>query len=393
MEALALKYRPSTFDDVTGQIYTVKSLKNAIHSNLIAHAYIFFGSRGVGKTSIARILARSLNCIKGPTTSPCGECSNCSEILTGNSPDVIEMDAASNRGIDHIRELRDNTKFSPMKSRYKIYIIDEVHMLTRESFNALLKTLEEPPSHVLFILATTEKHKIPETILSRCQNFLFRKFTYTEVIERLKIILKQEAINFEEEALLPIAQKSEGSMRDAISFVDQALAYSANKKIILQEVQLVLGILPFKRYCEILFAIREKKLNEVLIIIEQTHEEGYPLKQFLWDILDFIKNAYLIKTQVIHDKNSLLSESDYEILYQETTLWDQEMLNETFQDFYKLYSDVSALNAASESEIRISLEMAIVGLFQKFTLPSVSQLTKKMVDLKKAIETEKNLKM
>ena len=250
MASLALKYRPITFDDVTGQTYAVKSLKNAIEMDAISHAYIFFGSRGIGKTSMARIVARSLNCAQGPTSSPCGECTNCIEISLGNSPDVIEMDAASNRGIDYIRELRDNTKFSPMKSKYKIYIIDEVHMLTRESFNALLKTLEEPPSHIVFILATTEKRKIPETILSRCQNFLFRKFTHKEIMNRLKVILTKEKVDFEESALLPIAQKSEGSMRDSISFIDQILAYSADRKITLEDAQLVLGFLPFERYCQ-----------------------------------------------------------------------------------------------------------------------------------------------
>ena len=250
--SLALKYRPSNFKDLAGQIYASQSLRNALQFNQIAHAYLFYGSRGVGKTSTARILAKCLNCVNGPTDSPCEVCENCIEIKTGQSTDVIEMDAASNRGIEYIRELRENARFAAMKSKHKIYIIDEVHMLTNESFNALLKILEEPPAKVIFILATTEKHKIPETILSRCQCFVFKKFSFNDIKDRLTYILKNENINFEENALVPLAHKAEGSMRDAISLLDQAIAYCYPNDLTELAIKNVLGIIDFDIYCQFL---------------------------------------------------------------------------------------------------------------------------------------------
>ena len=390
MKSLALKYRPRKFEDVSGQAYIVKSLKNVIDAKHAAHAYLFFGCRGIGKTSIARIVARSLNCLMGPTSSPCGTCDNCADISNGNSPDVIEMDAASNRGIQYIRELRENTKFAPMKSRYKVYIIDEAHMLTNESFNALLKTLEEPPPHVVFILATTEKHKIPETILSRCQNFSFKKFTHEQIIERLKFILSQEDISFEESALMLIAQKAEGSMRDAISCLDQVLAYSLEKNILTQEVQEILGILPFEVYCQILSFIRTNDLNKLLLVVEKSHEEGYHLRDFLWNFLDIVKSGYLIKIKNSAEKGSLLSESQYKMLEEEVALWDAEILQQTFYSFYEVYANPMIFQGSGNNEIRISLEMAMVGLMQKLQQPSVSKLTQKIAQLKNAIEKGEN---
>src|SRR5262249_37453875 len=219
-QVIARKWRPQTFEDVVGQSATAQTLRNAILQNRIAHAYLFAGARGVGKTTTARILAKALNCAQGPTVNPCNVCDSCKEITSGNSIDVLEIDAASNRGIDEIRELRENVKYAAARDRFKVFIIDEVHMLTTEAFNALLKTLEEPPAHVVFILATTELHKVPATILSRCQHFNFRAINYGEVLDRLRLIAEEERVQISEIALNAIARGSEGSMRDAQSLLD-----------------------------------------------------------------------------------------------------------------------------------------------------------------------------
>ncbi|NMC90541.1 MAG: DNA polymerase III subunit gamma/tau, partial [Smithella sp.] len=223
-QVLARKFRPQTFEEVAGQEPVVRTLVNAIAQGRIGHAFLFSGPRGVGKTSVARILAKSLNCEKGPTATPCNKCTNCKEITEGRSMDVREIDGASNRGIDEIRELRENVKFAPAASKYKVYIIDEVHMLTREAFNALLKTLEEPPGHVIFIFATTENHKVPATILSRCQCYDFRRISLSQIAANLGRLAAKENIVISATALSWIAEAGDGSMRDALSILDQLLA-------------------------------------------------------------------------------------------------------------------------------------------------------------------------
>ena len=223
---IARKYRPQTFDEIIGQEHISTTLKNAISQGRIAHAYLFSGPRGVGKTTTARILSKALKCEKGPTPNPCNECINCKEIIEGNSVDVIEIDGASNRRIDEIRDIRENVKFAPATGRYKIYIIDEVHMLTHEAFNALLKTLEEPPRHIIFMMATTEPHKIPVTILSRTQRFNFKLVPFQKIKESLEFICKKEGIEIEESALSLIVRTAGGSLRDAQSLLDQAISYA-----------------------------------------------------------------------------------------------------------------------------------------------------------------------
>jgi len=239
---LARKWRPQLFEEVIGQRHVTQTLQNAISQQRVAHAFLFTGARGVGKTSSARILAKALNCEKGLRTNPCNECASCQEITHGTSMDVIEIDGASNRGIDEIRELRENVRYTPAKSRYKVYIIDEVHMLTKEAFNALLKTLEEPPPHIVFIFATTEPHKIPATILSRCQRYDFKRIPFREVVESLKWIVEKEGIQISQRGLLSIAQGSEGSLRDAQSLLDQVIAYSG-REIRDEDVVEVLGLI------------------------------------------------------------------------------------------------------------------------------------------------------
>jgi DNA polymerase-3 subunit gamma/tau len=228
-KVLALKYRPQTFEDVVGQKPITQALQNAIATKRVAHAYLFAGSRGVGKTSVARILAKALNCQEGPTPHPCGHCSFCQEIKDGISVDVLEIDGASNRGINEIRELRENVKYLPSKNKYKIYIIDEVHMLTTEAFNALLKTLEEPPPHVIFVFATTEPHKIPLTILSRCQRYDFKRIPSSSILDQLKKIASEEGMEVSDPGLHLIARQAQGSMRDAQSLLDQVFSFSGPK--------------------------------------------------------------------------------------------------------------------------------------------------------------------
>ena len=239
-QVLARKWRPRSFQELTGQEHVSKTLENAIKGSRIAHAYLFSGVRGVGKTTVARIMAKSLNCAEGPTATPCMKCQSCKEITDGFSIDVIEIDGASHTGVDSIRELQENAQYAPMRGRYKIYIIDEVHMLSTSAFNALLKILEEPPPHLVFIFATTEPHKIPNTIHSRCQHFQFRRISYKEIVERLRFILREEGIDAGEDALSVIARTSDGSMRDALSLLDQAIAYTGGN-LTERDVSWILG--------------------------------------------------------------------------------------------------------------------------------------------------------
>ena len=270
---LARKYRPQTFDELVGQAHITELLRKSIESGRIAHAFLFCGPRGIGKTSCARILAKSLNCQNGPTLKPCGECPACLEIANGNSFDVIEIDGASNRGIDEIRTLRENVKFAPSYGRYKIYIVDEVHMLTSDAFNALLKTLEEPPEHVKFIFATTEVHKVPATILSRCQRFDFKRIQVEIIMDNLKGICVKENLKANEEALFAIAKASQGSMRDALSILDQLSALS-DKGIDAADVFSMLGMVEIEFLFDLTDALIARNCVKALDIFNQVIERG-----------------------------------------------------------------------------------------------------------------------
>jgi DNA polymerase III subunit gamma/tau len=291
---LARKWRPQSFEDVVGQDHIVQTLRNAIGHNRIAHALLFGGPRGVGKTSVARIMAKAVNCETGPTETPCNQCHNCREITEGISIDVREIDGASNRGIDEIRELREYLKFAPVSSRYKIYIIDEVHMLTREAFNALLKTLEEPPAHVLFIFATTEVHKVPATILSRCQRYDFRRVSLRQIAESLRRIADAEKIQVSDKGLKWIAAAGDGSMRDAQSIFDQVISY-AGYEIADGAVEEILGLTDKQFFLSMSAAVFERDAGACLKIIDRAYFAGIDMKVFYQTLLAHFRNLFLVK--------------------------------------------------------------------------------------------------
>ena len=304
----ARKYRPGTFDDVIGQPHVVQTLVNAITTKRIAQAYLFSGTRGVGKTTVARILAKALNCEQGPTGMPCGICVNCTEIAQGHSVDVIEIDGASNTSVDDVREIRENVKFTPFKGAYRVYIIDEVHMLSNSAFNALLKTLEEPPSHVVFIFATTEIHKIPATILSRCQHYNFRRIAKTEIIARLRHVAEQDGIELEERSLASLARASEGSMRDGLSLLDQAVAFGG-KSIVHAELETLLGAVPQELLRSLIQAIISQDSAAALRALSQLIEGGHDLRAYCADVVEYLRNLLVVSVTPSQEWSVLIEAS------------------------------------------------------------------------------------
>lgn len=331
----ARKYRPGTFDDVIGQPHVVQTLMNAVSTKRIAHAYLFSGTRGVGKTTVARILAKALNCEQGPTSRPCDTCENCCEITQGNSVDVIEIDGASNTSVDDVREIRENVKFTPFRGQFRVYIIDEVHMLSNSAFNALLKTLEEPPAHVVFIFATTEIHKIPATILSRCQHYNFRRIARTEIIERLRHVAAQDQLVLEERSFAALARASEGSMRDALSLLDQAVAYGG-KAISHADLELLLGAVPQELVQELMRAIMAQDSPAALASLANLLDGGHDLRAFCAEIVEHIRN--LLVAAVVPGTAELrglieISEDDLSQLSMNATALTPEQLQELLAIF------------------------------------------------------------
>ena len=296
-QVIARKFRPQIFEDVVGQNPIVRTLKNAIEMDRIGHAYLFCGPRGVGKTTTARLLAKALNCGQGPTATPCNECPSCQEISFGRSIDVLEIDAASNTGVDNIRELRENARYAPSRDRFKIFIVDEVHMLSTSAFNALLKILEEPPEHIAFILATTERHKLPATILSRCQQFVFRTIPPTEILGHLSRIAESEGIKIGDGALDYVVKAAEGSMRDAQSLLDQVIAFGG-QEISDADVRDVLGFIPSDLLDQAVQGLIERDPKTLLDVVQTVADQGLNLQQFVREFLSRIRDMLLAKLEI-----------------------------------------------------------------------------------------------
>jgi len=293
-QVIARKYRPQNFSELVNQEHVKTTLAHAIEQNRIAHGYIFSGQRGTGKTTVARILARCLNCIQGPTVAPCGVCSSCTEIAAGNAVDVIEIDAASNRGINEMRELRENVRYRPARDRYKVFIVDEAHQITTEAFNALLKTLEEPPEWVVFVLCTTEAHKIPATIASRCQHFSFRSVDFDEIIARMEWICTQEGIQADAEALAVLAQAGEGSVRDSLSALDQAIA-CCGATLKAAEIRALLGAFSLDTLDQVTQALGESSSARMMEITDTLVRNGHHLQHFVRELARYFRNLLVTK--------------------------------------------------------------------------------------------------
>lgn len=308
-QVIARKYRPQSFDDVLSQEHIKTTLKNAIAQNRIAHGYIFSGQRGTGKTTTARIIARCLNCEKGPTDHPCDVCASCLEIKAGGSPDVIEIDAASNRGINEMRELRENVRYQPARDRYKVFIIDEAHQITTEAFNALLKTIEEPPAWAVFILCTTETHKIPATIASRCQHFSFRSVDFNDLIARMRRICGEEGIEADDESLSVIAQAGEGSVRDSLSALDQAIACCGNK-LDAKQVRALLGAFSIEGMSQVTNALSAQDGGAALALVDDLERNGGSPQHFARELSRYLRN--LLVTKIAGSDSRLVTASPSE---------------------------------------------------------------------------------
>ncbi|MCU0662100.1 MAG: DNA polymerase III subunit gamma/tau [Myxococcota bacterium] len=375
---LARKWRPQRFADVVGQAHVTQTLSNAIVMDRVAHAFVFSGVRGVGKTSLARILAKSLNCKSGPTVDPCGECESCRSITAGTSVDVIEIDGASNNSVEDIRQLRETVPYRPAIGRFKIYVIDEVHMLSASAFNALLKTLEEPPPHVKFVFATTEAHKIPVTILSRCQRYDFRRIPTNAVMARIRHILAAESIEAEEGALSLIGREAEGSMRDALSILDQVLAASIGK-ITAADVAALLGVVDAQVLHDISAALLRGDAKACLAAIRDVDHQGYDIPTFSRQLLEHLRN--LVVAGVAGGDPSLLGlpEDQAADLTRQATGASLPTLHRLFKHFAEGYESI-----ARSSHPKILLEATLARLASLEPLEPLAQLAARLEGLAKA---------
>ena len=362
--ALYRKWRPTSFEEVRGQDHIVKTLKNQINSGRIGHAYLFCGTRGTGKTSIAKIFARAVNCEHPVDGSPCGECSMCRQIAEGASLNVVEIDAASNNGVENIRDIREQVQYPPTDGRYRVYIIDEVHMLSIGAFNALLKTLEEPPSYVIFILATTEVHKIPITILSRCQRYDFKRISIDTIAGRLAELTQAEQIDVDDRALRYVARAADGSMRDALSLLDQCVAFHFGEKLTYDNVLEVLGAVDNRVFSKLLQAVLVSDTKACIREIEEMIIQGRDLSQLVNDFVWYMRNLLIAKTTDEPGDMLDMSEENLAVLKEEAAGVDTE----TLMRYIRIFSELSGqLRYASQK--RILVEIAFI----KLTTPSMEQ--------------------
>ncbi|MDD5174275.1 MAG: DNA polymerase III subunit gamma/tau [Candidatus Omnitrophica bacterium] len=368
----ARKYRPQAFDEVIGQSHITTTLGNAIAQNRVAHAYIFSGPRGVGKTTTARIFAKALNCERGPTADPCNKCPSCLEIAQGSSLDILEIDGASNRGIDEIRNLRENVKFSPSRGRFKIYIIDEVHMLTLDAFNALLKTLEEPPAHVKFIFATTQAHKVPPTILSRCQRFDFRRISIKDIVDSLKAIAGKENLKVDDDVLILMAKHSDGSMRDAQVVLDQVSSF-ADGRISLEDASKILGAVSDDILFSLADSIKSKDALKALKIIDDLSNEGKDVMQIVLYLIEHFRDLSVAK--INKDPRALIDASSEKI-----KRYEEQAAKFTVEEMlYIIYTLSNTIDFVRKSSMaRVPFEVAMIKLTRMGSIVSSADLMERL---------------
>jgi DNA polymerase-3 subunit gamma/tau len=362
-QVTARKWRPQTFDDIVEQQHVTRTLRNAIQLGRVAHAYLFAGTRGVGKTTTARVLAKALNCERGPTVDPCNQCQSCREITQGISLDIVEIDGASNRGIDEIRDLRERLRYLPSRGQYKVYIIDEVHMLTKEAFNALLKTLEEPPAHVVFIFATTELEKIPYTILSRCQRFEFKRVSLVGIVEQLDRIVHTEGISISRASLMRIAKAAEGSVRDAQSLFDQVVAF-CGLEVRDADVGELLGVVAGEQLAHCLTALCQQDAATALRLVSTWQQEGHETASIVRALLEGLRHVMVLKTADNPEDLIPLSEADLAAL---RAVAEQASIEEIYGHFHVLSAAESTLRSASNQFMVLEMtlvRMACIGRVQ-----------------------------
>jgi DNA polymerase III subunit gamma/tau len=366
-QVIARKYRPQSFQDVVNQEHVKTTLENAIAQGRIAHGYIFSGQRGTGKTTIARILARCLNCIKGPTVTPCGECASCLEVSGGGAPDVIEIDAASNRGINEMRELRENVRYQPQRDRYKIFIVDEAHQITNEAFNALLKTIEEPPPWAVFVLCTTEAHKIPATIASRCQHFSFRSVDFEDLTARMQWICEQEGIEADPEALAILAAAGEGSVRDSLSALDQAIA-CCGAKLHAPEVRALLGAFSLESLEKVSEALAEGDSRRMLEVVDELERNGQNLQHFSRELSRYFRNLLVARIAGAETRLIAASAAQRQKMAEIAARFSEEDLTRYLQLSLDLFKDLQF-----SLQPRFHLEIGLVRLVHAGRLLPIEQ--------------------
>src|SRR5438874_6348643 len=366
-QVIARKYRPQSFADVVNQEHVKSTLENAIAQNRIAHGYIFSGQRGTGKTTVARILARCLNCLQGPTATPCGKCASCLEITAGGTVDVIEIDAASNRGINEMRELRENVRYQPARDRYKIFIIDEAHQITNEAFNALLKTIEEPPPWAVFVLCTTESHKIPATIASRCQHFSFRSVEFDQLIARMAWICEQEGIKADPETLAVLAQAGEGSVRDSLSALDQAIA-CCGAELHAAEVRALLGAFSLESLEKVSSALVAGDSRRMLEVVDELERNGHNLQHFARELARYFRNLLVARIAGADRRLLAASDAQRERMTEVAAQFSEEDLARYLSLSLELFSDLQ-----QSLQPRFHLEIGLVRLVHAGRLVSIEE--------------------